>query len=345
MMKSIDLSVLLDSLYPLVWIVGGWGVGWILEAFLVGRLRRFAEKTTWEGDDILIGAVDRLVRIAAMLLGAHVALGHWSLSTGLSTLLHKGLVIAGILVATVFLSRIATGFLRLYTRDVEGVVPSTSIFLSLTRVLVMVLGILIALQSVGISIAPILTAMGVGGLATALALQPTLSNLFSGIQILASRSIRPGDFIRLGSGEEGYVQDISWRIATIRTPLNNLVIVPNAKLADAVVTNYHAPDREMPLVIPITVAYGSDLELVERTTIEVAKDVLATIPGGVESYEPLIRYSGLGDSAIQLNAILRVKEWGDQGLVRHEFLRRILDAYKRDGIDIPFPQRVVHQAV
>jgi len=344
MMKSIDLSAMLDALFPIIWIVGGWGVGWILEVFLVGRLRKIAERTTWEGDDILIGAVDRLVRVAALLLGTHVAFGHWSFPAAVATLLHKGLVIAGILVATVFVSRIATGFVRLYTRGVEGVVPSTSIFLSLTRVLVMVIGVLIALQSVGISIAPILTAMGVGGLATALALQPTLSNLFSGIQILASRSIRPGDFIRLGSGEEGYVQDISWRIATIRTPINNLVIVPNAKLADAVVTNFHAPDREMPLVIPVTVAYGSDLDLVERTTIEVGRQVLAGTPGGVESYEPLIRYAGLGDSAIQFNAILRVKEWSDQGLVRHEFLRRLLDAYKRDGIDIPFPQRVVHQA-
>jgi small-conductance mechanosensitive channel len=182
----------------------------------------------------------------------------------------------------------------------------------------------------------------VGGLATALALQPTLSNLFSGIQILASRAIKPGDFIRLGTGEEGFVQDISWRIATIRTPGNNLVLVPNAKLADAVVTNFNAIDSELALVVAVSVAYGSDWDQVERVTLGVARDVLQQVQGGVESFEPLVRYSALGDSAVQFNVILRVKEWGDQGLIRHEFLRRLLIAYAQEKIEIPFPQRVLH---
>jgi len=264
------------------------------------------------------------------------------LSGGFAELLHKLLIVTGVLVATVFVSRVATGFVKLYTRGVEGVVPSTSIFLSLTRIITIILGCLIALQSVGISIAPILTALGVGGLATALALQPTLSNLFSGIQILASRAINPGDFIRLGTGEEGYVQDISWRIATIRTPANNLVLVPNAKLADAVVTNFHALDREIGLPVALTVAYGSDLAVVERVTLQVARDVLQEVQGGVVGHDPLIRYTGLGDHAIQFNAVLRVKEWGDQALVRHEFLRRILLAYRAENIEIPYPQMVVH---
>ena len=343
-MEMIDIQTLTRQLLPLAWIGGGWMVGWIIEAVLVSRLRKIAERTTWEGDDIIIESLNRLIRLAGLLLGTHVALAQWRLPSNTAELLHKALVIVAVLTATAFASRLATGFVRLYTRGVAGVVPSTSIFLTLTSILVKVLGILIALQSVGISIAPILTALGVGGLATALALQPTLSNLFSGIQVLASRAISPGDFIRLGSGEEGYVQDISWRIATIRTPTNNLVLVPNAKLADAVVTNFHAPDREIPLAVPLTVAYGSDLDLVERTTLEVAREVLAQTVGGVEGFEPVIRYQALADSAIQFIAVLRVKEWGDQALVRHEFLRRILAAYSRAGIEIPFPQRVVRQA-
>lgn len=342
-MEPLDLSKLLELTLPLSWIAGGWLMGWVVERLVVGRLRSFAEKTTWEGDDILIESVKGLVRTGFLLVGFHLALGQWPLAKGLDALLHKLLLVAGILVATVFASRLATGFVRLYTRGVEGVVPSTSIFLSLARIATLVLGGLIALQSVGISIAPILTALGVGGLATALALQPTLSNLFSGIQILASRAIKPGDFIRLGTGEEGYVQDISWRIATIRTPANNLVLVPNAKLADAVVTNFHAVDREIALSVSLSVAYGSDLAKVERLTLEVAREVLGQAAGGVDGFEPLVRYTALGDSAIQFQAVLRVKEWGDQGLVRHEFLRRILEVYAREGIEIPYPHMVVRQ--
>lgn len=343
-MTHLEPSRILDLATPLAWILGGWLLGWLVEGLAVGRLRKLAARTSWEGDDLLIESLHGLVRMVFLLVGLHLALGQWPLAPGFAALAHKLVVVAGILTATVLASRIATGLVRLYTRGVEGVVPSTSIFLSLAKVVTFVIGVLIALQSVGISIAPILTALGVGGLATALALQPTLSNLFSGIQILASRAIKPGDFIRLGTGEEGFVQDISWRIATIRTPGNNLVLVPNAKLADAVVTNFNAIDSELALVIPLTVAYGSDLETVERTTLAVAREVLQQVPGGVESFEPLIRYSGLGDSAIQFSVVLRVKEWGDQGLVRHEFLRRILVSYAQERIEIPFPQRVVHSA-
>lgn len=344
-MTSIDLPLLVSLSIPLAWIAGGWVLGWLVEAFLVGRLRKLAERTAWEGDDIAIDGLRGLVRLGGLLAGLHLAVGLWPLTPGLANLLHKAVTTAAILVATVLVARIATGLVKLYTRGVEGVVPSTSIFLSLTRIAVLVLGTLIALQSLGISIAPILTALGVGGLATALALQPTLSNLFSGIQILASRAIKPGDFIRLGTGEEGYVHDISWRIATIRTTANNLILVPNAKLADAVVTNFHATDAQLALVVPLTVAYDSDMGQVERVTLEIAREVQAQVPGGVPDHQPIFRIAGLGDSAIQINVVLRVKEWGDQALVRHEFLGRILAAFAREGIEIPFPQRVVRNAI
>lgn len=341
-MPNLDVSTLLELSLPLAWIVGGWLLGWLLETLAVGRLRKLAARTRWEGDDLLVDALHGVVRMVLLLVGLHLALGEWDLPKGFASLAHKLVMVAGILAATVLASRVATGLVRLYTRGVEGVVPSTSIFLSLTRVVTFLIGILIALQSLGISIAPILTALGVGGLATALALQPTLSNLFSGIQILASKAIKPGDFIRLGVGEEGFVQDISWRITTIRTPGNNLVLVPNGRLADAIVTNFHAIDSELSLLVPITVAYDSNLTQVEDVTLRIARETLQQVEGGVDSYEPLIRYSGLGDSAIQFNVILRVKEWGDQALVRHEFLRRILIAYAQEKIEIPFPQRVVH---
>ncbi len=344
-MFPIDLPHILSLALPLAWIAGGWLLGWLVEAALVGRLRKLAERTAWEGDDIAIDGLHGLVRLGGLLTGLHLAVGQWPLAPGLANLLHKCVSTAAILAATVLVARVATGLVKLYTRGVEGVVPSTSIFLSLTRIIVLVLGGLIALQSVGISIAPILTALGVGGLATALALQPTLSNLFSGIQILASRAIKPGDFIRLGTGEEGYVHDISWRIATIRTTANNLILVPNAKLADAVVTNFHATDAQLALVVPLTVAYDSDLGKVERLTLEIAQCVQSEVQGGVPEHEPIFRLAGLGDSAIQINVILRVREWGDQALVRHEFLSRILAAYAREGIEIPFPQRVVRNAI
>ena len=130
-----------------------------------------------------------------------------------------------ILSVTVAAGRAAAGFVRLYADRRDNLLGSTSIFVNLARALVLVIGALVLLQSLGISITPILTALGVGGLAVALALQDTLSNLISGLHVAASQQIRPGDYIRLDSGDEGFVTDITWRNTTIRALPNNLIVV------------------------------------------------------------------------------------------------------------------------
>ena len=105
-----------------------------------------------------------------------------------------------------------------------------------------------------------LTALGVGGLAVALALQDTLGNLFAGLQIVASKQVRPGDYLLLESGQEGSVTDIAWRYTTLRTQSNNLVVVPNAKLGQSIITNFQLPDQPLSVIIEFGVAYSSDLE-------------------------------------------------------------------------------------
>jgi small-conductance mechanosensitive channel len=175
-----------------------------------------------------------------------------------------------------------------------------------------------------------------------LALQDTLANFFAGIHILTSRQVRPGDFVKLSTGEEGYVADVTWRYTTIRQLPNNLTIVPNAKLASAILTNYYLPDQELAVLVPVGVSYGSDLARVEAVTIEVAREVMREVRGGVPQFEPFIRYGAFGDSSIDFTVILRGREVVDQYLIRHEFIKRLHRRYQADGIEIPFPIRTVY---
>ena len=326
---------------PLGYVVLGWILGVVLERILVGRLRKWAERTEWEGDDILLDSLDGLTKWVVALGGLHVSLFSGPFPAGLSAWLQKGTVFSAVLVATVFFARVAAGFVELYTRGMEGAVRSTSIFRSLALVSVYAVGLLIALQSIGVSIAPILTALGVGGLATALALQPTLANLFSGIQIIASRTINPGDFVRLDSGEEGHVQDINWRTTTIRSLPNSLILVPNSRLANAVVTNHHYPDREIAVGVPGTVAYGTDLDRVERIVAEVGQSVQTSIPGAVENFLPVARFTAFGESGIGFSVGLRAREYTDQFVLKHEFIKRLEARFRAEGIEMPYPHRVV----
>jgi small-conductance mechanosensitive channel len=148
--------------------------------------------------------------------------------------------------------------------------------------------------------------------------------------------------VKIESGEEGYVTDITWRYTTIRSLPNNRIIVPNAKLSSAIVTNHDLPEREMAVLVQVGVSYGSDLEQVERVTVEVARKVMEEVEGGIPEFAPFIRYHTFGDFSINFTVILRAKEFVDQYLIKHEFVKRLHKRYREMGIEIPFPIRTVY---
>ncbi len=159
---------------------------------------------------------------------------------------------------TVALSRFAGNAVRYYSRKVTGAQSVTSLTQKLVQMFVVSLGIVWILKVVfNLSLTPLVTAFGVGGLAVALALQDTLSNLFAGFYVSISGLVRLGDYIKLSTAEEGYVTDINWRCTTMRTLTNNLVVIPNNKLGQTNFTNYNLPESRMSLSVSVSVAYDS----------------------------------------------------------------------------------------
>jgi small-conductance mechanosensitive channel len=331
-----------EYLPPLLLLAGGILSGLAAE-FLARRvLRRVVVRNGWEGGNVLLAALRRMGVYWFTLAGAYAAIHILPLRDHLFGMLDKGILVLAILSVTFFLARLVVGVVNLYSSRAGGVFVTTTLFANLSKGLVLVLGILVILQTLGISITPVLTALGVGGLAAALALQDTLSNLFAGIQIIASRQIRPGDYVRLASGEEGVIYDITWRNTTLQALPGNMIVIPNAELGKAKVTNFDLVEPAMSVVVPVGVSYDSDLERVEKITVDVAREVLGEVEGGVPEFEPLVRYGAFGDSSIDFNTILRVKTFRDQFLVRHEFVKRLHRRYREEGIEIPFPIRTVY---
>jgi len=322
-------------------VVGGFVIGFIVEKIVLRRLRKMAKKTEWEADDLLVRAPRGLTTLIFGFIGIYAAVGVFPFEESVRGLIGKVLTVILILLGTVVFSRVAAGLVRMYTAK-EDALPATSIFVNIARALVLVLGFVIILQALGVSITPILTALGVGGLAVALALQETLSNLFAGIQIIISRKMKPGDYVMLDSGEKGFVEDITWRNTTIREFPNNLIVVPNSKIANAIFTNYNMPDNEMSLYIYCGVAYDSDLGKAETVALDEAKKVLSELEGGITDYEPVFRFQEFADSSINFMVVLRVKEYGDQFEMKHEFIKRLKKRFEEEGIEIPFPIRTVH---
>ncbi len=337
--EAITLTHLIVSV---AFIIGGIIVGMIIEKLILVRLRKFAAKTSWEGDEIIIAAIRGAPALCFGIAGVYGAVMNLPLKPIFNNLFLKILLVIIIFAITVVIARLAVGFVNLQGRKTSGALPSTSLFVNLSRIIIFAIGILIILQSLGISITPLITALGVGGLAVALALQPTLSNLFAGLQIIISKQVEPGDWVELESGEKGYVTDISWRNTTLKDLPSNLIVIPNNKLANTIVRNYNKPHKEMSVLIEVGVSYDSDLEKVERVTIDVAKNVLKDVQGGKSEFEPFIRYHTFDDFSINFTVILRVHEFINKYLVKHEFIKRLHKSYKQEGIEIPFPIRTVH---
>jgi small-conductance mechanosensitive channel len=304
-------------------------------------LEERARSTRWGGDDLVVDALRTLVPWAAVAAGASAAAAVLPLTRTVHHNVNQVLVALLILTATLTAARVVVGLVQSLPLARSGVAGSATIFVNITRITVLAMGLLVLLQTLGISIAPLITALGVGGLAVALALQDTLANLFAGVHILVSKTVQPGDYIRLDSGEEGYVVDINWRNTVVRQLPNNLVIISNAKLASAIMTNFHQPEQQMTLLVQAGVGYASDLEHVERVTIEVAEEVMTEVSGGVRDHEPTVRFHTFGESSIDFSVILGVNEFSDQYLIKHEFIKRLHRRYQDEDIEIPFPMRTV----
>ena len=175
-----------------------------------------------------------------------------------------------------------------------------------------------------------------------MALQDTLANLFSGFYLIISKQVKTGDYVKLDSGHEGYITDITWRNTTIKEFSNNVIIVPNSKLASAIFTNYHLPVKEITLTMNVGVSYDSDLEEVERITVEVAKEVMQEIAPDLIANEPYIRFHTFGDFSIDFTLYMRVSEYFDQRIGKHLFVKKLHKRYQQAGISIPFPIRDVY---
>jgi small-conductance mechanosensitive channel len=306
-------------------------------------LHRWAKRTETKIDDIIIKSLKTPSLYWCLAFGLFIGLEVSEIPKKYVFYLTKAIHIIVILSITIALANLSGKIFRNYIQKANLPVPTTGLVYGMLKGAILIIGFLIILSTLGVSIAPLLTALGVGGLAVALALKDTLENLFAGIHILMEKSLRVGDYIRLETGQEGYIEDITWRTTRVRMLPNNMVVIPNSKLSQSVVINYNLPEKNMSLHIPVSVSYASDPEKVEQILIDEAKKAVREIPGLLPSPEPLARFiPGFGESSLDFTLICQVREITDQYPVQHELRKRILKRFSQEGIEIPFPHRTVY---
>jgi len=314
----------------------------IVKIFLNKYAAKFAEKTKTEIDDLILKIITKPIYAGIVVTGAYLGIRILIKAPESVFYLDTFYFIAIVLLAANILSKI-TSLITVRTLKVKKKYQRIPQLMSkIISVVIYIVAILMVLAYFEIDITPIVAGLGIGGLAIGLALQSTLSDFFAGLHILSDKPIRVGDYIELENKLSGFVEDIGWRSTRIRTLPNNIVIIPNSKLANSIVTNYSMPKDEMGVVVRCGVSYNSDLEKVERVTIEVAKEIQKKVQGAVGDFEPFIRYHTFGDSNIEFSIILRVERPIDKYFVVHEFIKALKKRFDKEGIEISWPVRKIY---
>lgn len=336
---------LIKFLTALTFFMGGAAIALGIRSLAFRALSRWARSSGTLIDDIVTQHLRLPSIFWCLLLSLYVALDQAHLPPRPASLALK--IVYGLLVlsVTAAAANISGAALAQALKERHLPIPATGLSFTIFKLTIWTLGILVLLGSLGVAVTPILTALGVGGLAVALALQETLSNFFAGVHLLLSRPIRVGDFVRIETGQEGTVLDIGWRSTKLRMPQNNIVVVPNSKMAQSILINYSMPDPRMVLSIPVRVGYDADPDRVERILLEEARGAMGKVPGLLTDPPPsALLVPGFGESALNFTLNCHVRDFEDQGPVQHELRKRILRRFHKEGLAIPFPQRTVHVA-
>jgi small-conductance mechanosensitive channel len=323
-------------------------VGVSLAALIVRELALRALARTLRGADGSTPIADVLRMPSALwclVAGLAAAIDITPLDERFAHLLNRVLVAAVIVSVTVTLANVVgVAIVRAGARRSLGL-PVTGLAQTSARVAVLIIGLLVLLGVLGVQITPLLTALGVGGLAVALALQDTLSNLFAGLHLLADKPIRVGDYVKIGDNVEGFVVDVGWRSTRVRLLQNNVVIVPNSNVAKSTIINYELPESRMALNILLRVDYATDPDRLERVLLEEVQGAAGEVPGLVMEPPPAVRLiPGFSESSLEFTLSCQVATFVDQFRVQHELRKRILRRLRAEDIGIPYPQRVVRVA-
>ena len=292
--------------------------------------------------EYILKQISRPIFILIFFIGLYPALRLLSILQQYSEIINGIFFIFITLIAAVLVSRILSVLMLGWLKVRKGFERPPGLLNKTVVVIVYIIAIIVILGYFKIDITPMIAGVGLGALAIGLALQSTLANFFAGVHLLSDKPIEVGNYIELDENTKGTVEDIGWRSTRIRTLADNLLIIPNAKLAESNITNFSKPKQDMSLWVPCGVAYGSDLKKVEKVALEVAKEIQQTVEGAVKDFVPVFRYREFGDSNINFITVLRVSNPMVRFVVRNEFIKALKERFDKEDIEISWPIRKIY---
>ncbi|MBI4173157.1 MAG: mechanosensitive ion channel family protein [Candidatus Aenigmarchaeota archaeon] len=305
--------------------------------------KKLAAKTKSELDDAILHIIERPLYLLIMLAGLYFAAKQLPILAPYAVWLDEVFFTAAVLLVALMVSRIAEVLVSHWLKVRRRYEKMPRLISKVIAVFIYLIAFITILGYFNVEITPLIAALGLGGLALGLALQSTLTNFFAGLHILSDKPVSVGNFIEVENGTiSGFVEDIGWRSTRIRTLHNTIVIVPNARLAESVITNYSLPDSTNLLRIECGVAYDSNLDRVEKAALDVARKAQKGMAGLVKGAEPAVRFHTFGDSNINFRIVLVMDDFEQRGRITHEFIKALKARFDKEKIEISWPVRKVY---
>lgn len=311
-------------------------------------IMRLAHRTPTELDGILIQAVRWPLNVGILVLGIYLSLTvSLDLPDAVQGFIDVAAQASGALLIVVLFGRVVSRGMD-WAIEEQGKRARRTVdprlLLMLRRVLVSliyVLGVLLVINTLGIPISPLIAGLGLGGVAVALAIQPTLSNLFAGTYVMTEGVVSPGDYIEMEGGIAGYVVEVGWRSTRLRTWSNTLVVVPNARFAETIITNYYEPNPPVNVYLTCGVSYNSDLARVEAVSMDVMNGLLETSAHGVKEYGAYFGFDNFGESNVDFWLFVQAKDRLASFELRSALIHELHRRFEEEGIVINYPVRSI----
>jgi len=345
----VDLPEMLDNnagrflIMVIIWLImGGVAIGVVIPI-----LRWIAGKTETKYDDIVLDIIRVPTIILIVMYGLVDSLSQLDMSAVSLALIFKVYYIGLILVLAYVGYKIFKGVLIVWMKDVASKTDTelddilVPIFDKIGTVVIIIVAAIFLLNYFGVNVTVFVAGLGVAGLVVAFAAQDTLSNFFAGIFLLVDRPFIIGDTIILENGDYCEVLHVGLRSTRMHDIFTeDLMVMPNNKLANTNIVNVSKPDRREKVTVEVGVAFDSDLEKVEKILLDVA-----TAHPNVEKgkgKEPVVRLSSFGEHAAVYKVFFIVDDWRNRWRVAHEMRKEVIARFRKEDVEIPFPQRVVH---
>jgi MscS family membrane protein len=344
-------QLLLHIVVSIIIFAGMITLGWILKRFLETAGRKIAARTQSKLDDILLEIVLPRIKWLFIVAAAYLAIDEIEKSVPLGDLnVHRIIGYISATVSVLFIVAITflaiqllnasiKHFVEAQARKTSSKVNDTLIILinRLVNSLVVFIALIMVLGTFGVNVSSLLVFLGGSSVAIALAAQDTLSNMIAGFTIMIDKPFRVGDRIKLPSGEVGDVYEIGLRSTKILDIENNTIINPNAELVKTKIINYSYPQNHMRVSVEVGVAYGTDLDRAKNIMVGLAKQHANLLKDpGPEAFT-----TALGDSAVNLLLVGRTDDFRKRFRTETELREQIYNAFNKENIEIPYPQRVV----